>query len=80
MCIYSQQVCFFQREIEGLVEFSGKMHICMSRQQKDFGKINICISRFCVDIGWKKYLNECMPFGYVSLCIVPIADMSIVAI
>ncbi len=28
---------------------------------------NICISVIGVRIGWRKYLNECTPFGYVSL-------------
>ncbi len=32
------------------------MHICMH-------------DRFGVRIEWRKYLNECMPSGYVSLCI-----------
>ncbi len=27
----------------------------------------VCMSRFCVRIGWRKYLNECTPCGYVSL-------------
>ncbi len=34
-----------------------------------FGKMNICMSRFGVRIGWRKYLYECTPFGYVNLCI-----------
>ncbi len=34
---------------------------------KGFGKMKICMSIFGVRIGWMKYLNECMPFGYVSL-------------
>ncbi len=37
---------------------------------KGFGKMNICMNRFGVRIGWRKYLNECTPFGYVSLCII----------
>ncbi len=32
-----------------------------------FGKMNTCISRFGIHIGWRKYLNEYMPFGSVSL-------------
>ncbi len=36
---------------------------------KEFGKRNICVSRFGVRIGWRKYLYECTPFGYVNLCI-----------
>ena len=27
----------------------------------------LCMRIFCVRIGWRKYLNECTPFGYVSL-------------
>ncbi len=34
---------------------------------KGIDKMNICIGRFGVGIGWRKYLNECTPFGYVSL-------------
>ncbi len=34
---------------------------------KEFGKMNICMSRFGVCIGWRKYLYECTPFGYVNL-------------
>ncbi len=34
---------------------------------KEFGKMNICMSILGVRIGWRKYLNECTPFGYVSL-------------
>ncbi len=26
------------------------------------------MSRFGVRIGWRKYLYECTPFGYVNLC------------
>ncbi len=36
---------------------------------KEFGKMNICMSMFGVPIGWRKYLYECMPFGYVNLCL-----------
>ena len=35
---------------------------------KGFRKMNISTSIFGVRIGWRKYLNECTPFGYVSLC------------
>ncbi len=43
---------------------------CIMHEQttKGFYKMNICISRFGVRSGWTKYLNEFMPFGYVSLC------------
>ncbi len=33
----------------------------------EFGKMNICMSRFGVRIGWRKYLYECTPFGYLNL-------------
>ena len=36
--------------------------------RKGFGKMNICMSIFGIRIGWRKYLNEYTPFGYVSLC------------
>ncbi len=36
---------------------------------KEFGKMNICMSRFGVRIGWRKYLYECTPLGYVNLWI-----------
>ncbi len=35
---------------------------------KEVGKMNICMSRFGVRIGWRKYMYECTPFGYVNLC------------
>ena len=34
---------------------------------KGFGKMNICITRFSKNIGWRKFLNEYMPFRSVSL-------------
>ena len=34
---------------------------------KEFVKMNICMSRFGVRTGWRKYLYECTPFGYVNL-------------
>ncbi len=34
---------------------------------KEFDKMNICITRFGIRIGDRKYLNEYMPFGSVSL-------------
>ncbi len=38
---------------------------------KEFGKMNIRLSRFGVRIGWRKYLYECTPFGYVNLWAIP---------
>ena len=35
---------------------------------KGFGIMNICITRFGIRIGDRKYVNECTPFGSVSLC------------
>ncbi len=68
-CIhYAKSFCYLVYALRSNCNKDAYMH---EQTSKGFGKMNICITRFGIRIGYRKYLNEYMPFGSVSLWTFP---------
>ncbi len=62
-CVHMYTKCV---RTEWLIAIPRQNEYMQEQTTKGLDKMNICMNRFGVHIEWRKYLNECVPFGYVS--------------